>query len=31
MVSEAMLDEVRAHDRMEIIEEPTDMAYDTAA
>lgn len=30
-VSEAMLDEVRAHPRMEILEEPADMAYDTAA
>jgi len=31
MVSESMLDEVRKHDRMEILEEPSDMAYDTAA
>jgi len=30
-VSESMLDEVRKHDRMEILEEPSDMAYDTAA
>ncbi len=31
MVSESMLDEVRNDDRMEILEEPSDMAYDTAA
>ena len=31
MVSEPMLDEVRKNDRMEILEEPADMAYDTAA